>query len=136
MAMQSFGECPWCGARIELRRVERAFACPVCACTFERTRAKWWIAIPVALLVAAPVWSFVPWNGRLLAGLAAIAVLIASSLVSTTRILTQGRTDLTAGEARGHRAGRSRESRWFLVLIGILVLAAIAFVGISLVSMR
>ena len=51
MAFQSFGGCPWCGARIDLRKEGRDYACPVCGCTFNRNSGKWKVGIPLALLM-------------------------------------------------------------------------------------
>ena len=65
MPLQSFGCCPWCGARIELRKEGRKYACPVCACTFARDTGKWKLGIPLAVFTAVLLWIFVPVYGRI-----------------------------------------------------------------------
>lgn len=111
MPMQSFGDCPWCGAKIDLKKEGRVCVCPVCACTFKRNPAKWKVGIPVAVGVAVPLWVFVPFHGRLIACLAAIGILILTAKSSSHKIASRGRANLTIGEAKKHKA-KWKESKW------------------------
>ena len=133
MPMQSFGDCPWCGAKIDLRKEGRSYACPVCSCTFTRNSAKWKIGIPVAVLVAVLLWVFVPHRGGLVACLGAIGILILTALAFDHKIVSRGRTDLTAGEAKEHKA-KWKESRWFIIAIAVFLVAAIALSVLWLVA--
>jgi hypothetical protein len=132
MPLQSFGDCPWCGERIDLRKQAGVYACPVCSCTFTRNAAKWKVGIPVAILVAALLWMLVPCHGRLLAGLGAIGVLIITAKSSHHRIISRGRADLTAGEAKKHKA-KWKESKWFIVAVVLLLMAVIALLVLGLI---
>jgi len=134
MAFQSFGDCPWCGARIDLRKEGRDYACPVCGCTFKRNSGKWKVGIPLALLIAVPLWIFVPVYGRLAAFLGLVAVLIVTAATSRHEILSRGRSDLTAGEARQHKA-KWKESKWFYVVIGAVLAAALVLLTLLVVLM-
>ena len=129
MAMQTFGECPWCGAKIDLRTEGRVCACPVCACTFTRNSAKWKVGVPVAVLAAVLLWIFVPLYGRLAACLGAIGVLILTAKTSYHTIVSRGRTDLTTGEAKKHKA-KWKESKWFIVAVALLLVAVLVLIGL------
>ena len=124
MPLKSVGECPWCGAEIDLRTQAGVCACPVCSCTFKRNSGKWKIGIPVAILVAVLVWIFVPFHGHLAACLGASAVLIFTAKTTYHKILSGGRTDLTTGEANRHR-GKSKESKWFIIAVALLLAAVL-----------
>jgi len=134
MAMQSFGDCPWCGAKIDLRKEGRAYVCPVCACTFNRNPAKWKVGIPVAILVAVLLWLFVPLYGHIAALLGAIAVLIVTAKSFHHQILSRGRGDLTVGEAKQHKA-EWKESKWFFVAIAVVVAAILVLMTLVFVLM-
>ena len=133
MPMQSFGDCPWCGAKIDLRKEGRSYACPVCSCTFTRNSAKWKVGIPVAALVAALLWMLLPFHGRLAACLGAIAVLILTANTSHHKIVSRGRTDLTTGEAKKHKA-KWKESKWFIIAVGLLLAAVLGLVVFGLMG--
>ncbi len=135
MPMQSFGGCPWCGAKIDLRKERGVCACPVCSCKFTRNSAKWKVGIPVAVLVAVLLWIFLPFHGRLAACVAAIAVLIVTAKTSHHTILARGRTDLTTGEAKKHKA-KWKESKWFIVAVALLVVAVLILLVVGLVVKR
>lgn len=139
MSMQSFGECPWCGARIDLQKVGRVCVCPVCACKFTRNPAKWKVGVPVAMLVAVLLWFFVPrlsvFATYLVAGLGAIGVLIFTAGTSHHTIVEGGRTDLTTGEAKRHKA-KGHESKWFIVGVGLLLVAALFLIVLALLARR
>ena len=134
MALQSFGDCPWCSARIDLRKEGSVYVCPVCACTFSRNSAKWQVGIPVAILVAILFWIYFPFHGRIGALLGTIAVLIVTAKSRHHRILSRGRSDLVIGEATQHKA-QGKESKWFLVVIGFVVAAFLALLTLVLVLM-
>ncbi len=133
MSLQSFGECPWCGAKISLRQEAGVCACPVCSCTFTRNSAKWKVGIPVALLVAGLPWIFVPSHGRVAACVAAITVLILTARIFHHTIVSRGRTDLAAGEAKQHRA-KAKESTWFLVAVILLVAVVLVVLVVGLLA--
>ena len=133
MALQSFGDCPWCGATIDLRKKGRACACPVCSCTFTRNSGKWKVGIPLAILVGVPLWMFAPLHGRLAAALAAIAILILTAMTSYHKIVSRGRADLTAGEAGQHKA-KGIESKWFAVAVALLLAAVLVLLVFGLMS--
>jgi hypothetical protein len=134
MAFQSFGDCPWCGAHIELRKEGRDYVCPVCACTFSRNPAKWKVGIPAAILVACLLWIFVPLHGRIAAFFGAIAVLIATAKSFHHQILSRGRSDLTVGEAKQHKA-EGKESKWFFAAIAVVLAAILVLLTLVLVLM-
>jgi hypothetical protein len=49
---QSFSLCPWCLSEIELvRRVRRAFECPICKCAFRHNPVKWVVGIPLVAVL-------------------------------------------------------------------------------------
>lgn len=133
MPFQSFGDCPWCGAKIDLRKEGRVYACPVCSCTFTRNSVKWKVGIPVAFLVAVLLWIFVPVHGRLAACLAAIAVLILTAKTSDHTIISRGRTDLTIGEAKKHKA-KPKESKWFIVAVTLLLVTVLVLLVFGLIA--
>lgn len=133
MPMQSFGDCPWCGATIDLLKEGRVWVCPVCSCTFTRNPAKWKVGIPLAVVTAVLLWVFVPAHAKLAASLGAIGVLILTAKSSHHRIVSRGRTDLTVGEAKQHKADW-RESKWFIVAIAVLLLAVLVGLGFALLG--
>lgn len=133
MPLQSFGDCPWCGAKIDLRKKDRVCTCPVCSCTFTRNSAKWKTGIPVAVLVAVLLWIFVPFHGRLAAFVAAIAVLIFTAQTSYHKIIEGGRTDLTTGEAKRHKA-KWKESKWFIIAVAVLVMAVLVLLLLGFIA--
>jgi hypothetical protein len=131
MPLQIFGACPWCGARLDLRRIDKTYTCPVCSCTFERNFSRWKIGIPVAVGVLTLLWVFVPRYGLLAAGLGAIAVLIVTAKAARHRIVSRGRSDISAGEAGRHQA-RLRESRWFTLIVVLLLLPLVVLLVLAL----
>jgi hypothetical protein len=135
MAMQSFGGCPWCGARIDLRNKGRMCTCPVCACTFTRNPGKWKIGVPVAVAVAALLWIFLPVHGRLAACLGAVGILMFTANTSRHTIVSGGRTDLTAGEAKQHKA-KGKESKWFIVAVALLLVTVLVVVLLGFLARR
>ena len=132
MPLQSFGVCPWCSAKIELRTEGGVCTCPVCSCTFTRNSAKWKAGIPVAAVVGVLLWRFVPVHGRLAACVGALAVLILTALTSHHKIVSRGRTDLTAGQAKEHKA-KGLESKWFIVAVALLIAAVVVLLVIGLI---
>jgi hypothetical protein len=106
----------------------------VCGCTFNRNAGKWKVGIPLALLIAVPLWLFVPVYGRVAALLGAVAVLIVTAATSRHDILSRGRSDLTAGEARLHKA-KWKESKWFYVVIGTVLAAVLVLLTLLVVLM-
>lgn len=135
MPLQSFGECPWCGAKISLRQESRVCACPVCSCTFTRNSAKWKVGIPVALLVGVVLWLFIPSHGRMAGCVAAIMVLILTAATSHHTIVSRGRTDLAAGEASRHKA-KVMESKWFMGAVVLLVAVVLVVLVFGLLAKR
>ena len=125
MPMQTFGDCPWCGAKIELIKKGRVWVCPVCACSFTRQAPRWKVGIPLAGGAATLIWLLLPTHAMLVATLAAIGILMVTSTSGRNSIETRGRADLTAGEARSHRA-QWKESKWFLVAAAIVLAAVLA----------
>ena len=134
MAFQSFGDCPWCGAHIELRKEGRDYVCPVCACTFSRNPAKWKVGIPVATFVAILLWVFIPLHGRSAAFLGTLTVLIVTARSCRHQILSRGRSDLTVGEAKQHRAVW-KESKWFPIVIAVVLAPLLVLLILALIVM-
>ena len=134
MALERFGDCPWGGAKIDLRKEGRAYVCPVCACAFSRNPAKWKVGIPVAILVAILLWIFVPLHGRMASLLGVIAVLIVTAKSSHHQILSRGRDDLIAKEAKQHKIER-KESKWFFGAIAVVVAAILVLLTLVFVRM-
>ena len=133
MPMQSFGECPWCGARIDLLKEDRVWVCPVCSCTFTRNSAKWKVGIPAAIGVAILPWIFGYSHAAIASCLGAMGVLIFTAKASHHEIVSGGRTDLAVGEAKKNKP-KGKESKWFIVAVVVLLLAVLLGLGFILIA--
>ena len=123
--LQSFGCCPWCGARIRMHRQSDGFACPVCACTFRHRRLTWLIGIPSSVAVAILLFQIVPIG--MVAVFAAVALVwLLISRMGIYVVVNEGKEDVTPEEAEEY-VPEKKEGRWFIAFLAVLLLVIIGF---------
>lgn len=101
MALQSTGACPWCGVRMDMKKRQGVFSCPVCGCTFRHNWRAWTVGIPLALAVAFGVYRIV--HVGMFSAFAGAGVAIAMvSRMGLYRIISEGKEEVTAEEVELH----------------------------------
>ena len=109
-----------------------SFICPICGCEFRHNFRKWLIGLPLALVVTAALWLIFPHPTIKIAFLVPVVTGVAVMRIPTYSIITEGRevksTDLVEAPAR------PKESRWFLVVLGLLVAVILTLLAYSIFS--
>jgi hypothetical protein len=108
---------------MDMKKQNGLFTCPVCGCAFQHNWKAWAIGIPMAVALAYGV--FMLWHsGRAAALIGAFFAFILASKMGLYKIVTDGRA------IRGTKAFRpkpvGKESKWFIALLAILLLAIAA----------
>jgi hypothetical protein len=107
---------------IVLTKQQNLFVCPVCHCEFQHNIRKWCVGLPVAAVLALVLWHFLHLGGFVVATIAAIATAFIIRRMPTYIIVTAGK-EMTNEELLKLVSPKSKESRWFLILV--MIIAAI-----------
>ena len=125
MALQSIGSCPWCMARVDMKKQNGAFQCPVCGCRYRHNWVAWIVAFPLAMGVALIVFQKLH-TGLFSACSGAIVAIITVSRMGIYRISNPGNKEVTIGAVLEHKPEK-KESRWVIVFMVLLLVAVAAF---------
>lgn len=128
MALTSIGICPWCGARIQLKKQSGVFKCPICDCIFRHKWSTWPPCIVSAILAVVVMYKLIP-NILPIVGLFVIIVLIGAigKFLGYYVVVAIGREDVTEEEVKSY-APKIKESKWFIVLVILTALAVLSFI--------
>jgi hypothetical protein len=124
MPLQRIEACPSCGASMCMQKQNGAFTCPVCGCSFEHNWKAWFVGIPLAGLVAYGVFLVIH-IGLPAAAVGGIVSLILVSRMGLYRILAEGKRDVAEEDVQAYQP-EIKESKWFIALLALLLLAIAA----------
>jgi hypothetical protein len=125
MALQSFGVCPWCSARMGMQKQRGVLTCPVCFCTFKHNWLTWFVGLPSAVVVSILVFKVIP-VGLVAAFVGVALVSLVVNRMGTYVIITEGKKGVSVEEAESH-VPEKKESRWVIAFFVLLMLAVVAF---------
>jgi len=123
--LQSFGCCPWCGAKIRVQKQGKHFTCPVCTCQFHHRWFTWLIGIPATVAIEALIFWLLPINLLTVLVLLIIAWLLVSRL-GLYNIIKDGREEITSEEVENF-SRTQKGNIWHSALLGIILLASFFF---------
>jgi len=124
MPLANFDKCPSCGLGIEVTKSQnQTFICPICQCEFKQNFRNWFIAIPVALLVAFAFWFFLRLPPFIIAFVFVplIGGLLTRWMPSYTVVKSGKEFHATSEDQKTQLIRPKKESRWFMVLLLVLV---------------
>jgi hypothetical protein len=134
MGLQSTGECPHCGRRVDLNKSEKGFfTCPICSCEYKHNFIKWLVAIPFVVLMSILEFCYTIPFGPIAVWLAIGAVLAITKFMPDYRILHNGIESSLLPATKDMPQPRKKESKRFTVFVVVIValfLAAVAWMAI------
>jgi hypothetical protein len=137
MPLASFDKCPSCGLGIQLTKsLNQTFICPICQCEFKHDFRNWFVALPIALLLAFSIWFFLRLPPFIIAF---VVVPLAGGLLirwlpSYTVVKSGKELHAISEDQKTQFARPQKESRWFMVLLFVLVAVILTILIYSIIS--
>lgn len=119
MPLTSTDSCPYCGATVVLTKHLSPFVCPTCRCEFRHNFRKWLVGIPSTLVVAIVLWRILPIPPIIIALFVPVITGLVTARIPAYTITAAGQQVTFADRLVTPHS--SKESRWFLLMLGLLI---------------